>query len=419
MNRKLLIVILSVALTGLTAQCSSPVEKGNALFFEGRYTEALRYYSNVFTERIFADQIPYATFLSARCYLEMGNRDMALRALWQLVGEYPESQWADNAYLELAHIRELEGKNKLGEALVLYETIPFKYPRSEVLAEALLGAARVKIGMNYHAFAHEDMRKVVEKFGSFEETAQIHYDIASIYAHPQNPHRDIDKALEHLSIVTTRFPNSDVVTDSYLYLARLNWETGNRSEALQFFNEILTRESGKPEAEYAQEAIARIYEEIGDLQRAVNAYRILLVKFNYADITRQRFQSEIDRFTGVSTTSDKPVISAWSAEEDESRKRIQYTGDVEIMIHDGVIRADKAVVDFTENAISASGNIRITWNGRHLIYCDTLKYDVQKKQVRCLGNVFRKERTPEGVLEMQHDKILFSFSDGNITSEGN
>jgi lipopolysaccharide assembly outer membrane protein LptD (OstA) len=209
------------------------------------------------------------------------------------------------------------------------------------------------------------------------------------------------------------------VTDSYLYLARLNWETGNRSEALQFFNEILTRESGKPEAEYAQEAIARIYEEIGDLQRAVNAYRILLVKFNYADITRQRFQSEIDRFTGVSTTSDKPVISAWSAEEDESRKRIQYTGDVEIMIHDGVIRADKAVVDFTENAISASGNIRITWNGRHLIYCDTLKYDVQKKQVRCLGNVFRKERTPEGVLEMQHDKILFSFSDGNITSEGN
>ena len=132
MSRKMFVIIVIGMLTGLIGQCSTPIEKGNAMFFEGRYTEALRYYSTIFTERMFVDQIPYAIYLSAQCYQKMGNLDMALRALWQLVTDYPDSQWADNAYLELGKIIESQGREKLGDALVLYETIPTRYSRSEI-----------------------------------------------------------------------------------------------------------------------------------------------------------------------------------------------------------------------------------------------------------------------------------------------
>lgn len=418
MNRSVFIIVAIIMLTGLAAQCSTPIEKGNAMFFESRYTEALRYYSTVFTERIFVDQIPYAVYLSAKCYLEMGNQDMALRALWQLVTDYPESQWADNAYLELGKIIESQGREKLGEALVLYETILMRYPRSEILAEALLGAARVKIGMNYHAYALDNMKKVIESIGTFEETAQIHYDIAMISAHPQNPERDIQRAIKHFAIVLSRFPNSSFAADARLYLARLNWEIGNRNEALKLFNEIISMETGTPITEYAQESMARIYEEIGDLQRAVNAYRIMLIKYNYSDITRKRFEMEINRFKGLSTQADSPAISAWSAKEDETGKNIQYVGDVQISIHGAVIRSDTATVNFNENIISANGNVRINWGDKHLIYCDSLKYTVRSKQAICQGNVSRKERAADTILETKSDRIVFSFDEGKIISEG-
>ncbi len=418
MSRKMFVIIVIGMLTGLIGQCSTPIEKGNAMFFEGRYTEALRYYSTIFTERMFVDQIPYAIYLSAQCYQKMGNLDMALRALWQLVTDYPDSQWADNAYLELGKIIESQGREKLGDALVLYETIPTRYSRSETLAEALLGAARAKIGMNYPAYALDNVKKVVESLGSFEETAQIHYDIATIWAHPQNPERDIQKAIKHLTIVITRYPHSSFAPDARLYLARLNWEIGNRTEAINFFNEILSKETGTPVTEYAQESIARIYEEIGDLQRAVNAYRIMLIKYNYSDITRQRFETEINRFKGVLTQADSPAISAWSATEDDEGKVIQYVGDVQISIHGGVIRSDTATVNFDQNTISANGNVRINWGDNHLIYCDSMEYKVRLKQADCRGNASRKERTAQKVLEKKSDNILFSFDKGEIISEG-
>ncbi len=169
----------------------SPIEKGDSLYLEGRFSEALRFYSTALTERVFLEDTPRVMFYSALCYRKMGNFDMALKALWQLVGDYPMSDIADNAYLELAKLRERQGKDQLGEALVLYETVLSRYIRSEKLAEAYLGAARVKMALDYHEYAHQTLQNVIDRLGSFEETAQIHYDIAMIYGNPQNPKRGI------------------------------------------------------------------------------------------------------------------------------------------------------------------------------------------------------------------------------------
>ncbi len=408
------LMVIGLALASTNA---SSIEKGNALFFQGRYTDALGHYMQAYSDQSDQDKLPYALYLSAKCYLIMGNHDMALRNLWRLVSDYPESQWAVNAYLLLGRIREREDWGRLPEALVLFETIPSRYSRSHKLPEAFLGAARVKIGLNYHAFAHADMKKTIEQLGTFEETAQIHYDIATVYAHPQNPDRDVKKALEHFAIVLQRYPASDYAPLARLYKARLNWESGNRTKALEHFRQIVLTQSGKPVAEYAQESIARIHEERGDLQRAVNALRTLLVSYSYTDLSRRRIQSEIDRFTGVIEADDKPAISAWIVDEKAGHNRFEYKGDVKILIHGGSISADQAIVDYSARRITADGNIRIAWGDQYLIYCDAIIYDVQKRQAHCKGNVKVKHRVSEGIEEKVFKSVSFSFKEGELKTE--
>jgi tetratricopeptide (TPR) repeat protein len=419
MKRICLIALMTVYLcvpTQIKSQASS-IEKGNAYFFQGRYTDALRYYMQVYSDQTDPDASSYALFLSAKCYLNMGNQDMALRNLWRSVSDYPDSQWADSAYLLLASIRERENRGRLPEALILYETIPSRYSRSHKLAEAYLGAARVKTGLNYHAFAHADMERVVERLGSFEETAQIHYDIAAIYGHPQNPERDVDQALEHLAIVINRYPTDDLIPQAVLYKARLNWERGERTKALEGFRQIVSNHSGKPIAEYAQESIARIHEEMGDLQRAVNAYRTMLINFSFSDFSRRRLQSEIDRFTGVIATDDKPTISAWFVEETQDQKEFQYEGDVEISIHKGFISGDRAIVDYNDKTIRTSGNVRLRWDDTYVIICDTVEYDVAKREAQCKGNVHVKHRTSQGIRDRDYESVVFSFREGKLIEE--
>ncbi len=124
-----------------------------------------------------------------------------------------------------------------------------------------------------------------------------------------------------------------------LLKAKLNWELGNRAEAIALYRDVTMRKPGSPDAEYAQECIARLYEESGDLQHAVNAYRLLQVKYGYNELTRQRLQAQIDRFTIRSPSPDKPTISAWTAREDKDAKRIHYEGDVEIAAGNTRIRS--------------------------------------------------------------------------------
>ena len=409
---------ISLLISVGTAQSVTPIEKGIALHLEGRFSEALRYYSQALTERVLLEDVPRTMLYSAFCYQQMGNYDMALKALWQIVGDYPGSDVADLAYLELARLRERQGSDHFGEALILYETVLSRYSRSRKLAEAYLGAARVKIDLGYHEYADETLQRVIERLGSTEETAMLHYDIAQIYANPQNPRRDVRKALDHLDIITARFWGSDIINQAFLLKAKLNWETGNLNEALRLYREITIQFPGSPSAEFSQENIARIYEEMGDLQRVVNAYRILQVKYSFSDLTRHRLQMQIDRFITPDESTQQPTISAWKAAENAELRRISYEGDIEIRMRKTLIQSDKAEVSYPEGLIRASGNIRLRWSDSLVVHCDSVEFSFSEQAARCHGNITVQMKDSSGVVESRYDTIRVGLIDGKVSDEG-
>lgn len=409
---------ISLLVSAGTAQSMTPIEKGIALHLEGRFSEALRYYSQALTDRALQEDIPRAMLYSAFCYQQIGNYDMALKALWQIVGDYPGSDVVDLAYFELAKLRERQGSDHFAEALILYETVLSRHTRSRKLAEAYLGAARVKIELGYHEYADETLQRVIERLGSTEETAMLHYDIAQIYANPQNPRRDVRKALDHLDIITTRFWGSDAICQTYLLKAKLHWETGNLNEALRLYREITIQFPGSPSAEFSQENIAKIYEEMGDLQRAVNAYRILQVKYSFSDLTRQRLQMQIDRFTAPDESTRKPTISAWKAVENSEPQRMSYEGDVEIRMRKTLIQSDTAEVIYQEGLVKATGNVRLRWGDSLVVHCDSVEFSFSEQAVRCFGNILIKRKDSDGIVESRYETIHLGLDDGRITEEG-
>ncbi|MCD4655572.1 tetratricopeptide repeat protein, partial [bacterium] len=110
---------------------ASSLEAGHRFYLEGQYSQALGQYSKILTDTVFMEFKSEAMYMSAITYLKIGNHAMALRAFRQLLSEYPNSNWADNACLELARLKEMEDRSKLGESLMLYEMIPVRYSSSE------------------------------------------------------------------------------------------------------------------------------------------------------------------------------------------------------------------------------------------------------------------------------------------------
>lgn len=411
------IACLTVILMGITlaGPCYSAYPLGDAhtQFLEGRYPEAIRLYSKILTDSVFREHRPEAMYLSAVSYLNIGNREMALRALWQLVGDYPDSRWADNAYLELARIKELEGRSKLPESLMLYETIPSRYPGSEQVATAWLGAARVKMKLGYYKEADDALKRALESGPGLLDTAENYLDMARIYAHPGNPSRQVEKAIEYLNIIISRYPNFKMLPEAYMHLGMLYWELGQRPRALLMFREVVIRDPASPSSEFAQESIAKIYRESGDMDKAISAYNILLNRYAVSNLTREYIRKEIDDLGNK--PSDRPTVSAWSASMDSSGKRATYSGDVSIRYYQLTIQADSATVDFRENTIEAAQNVRIKWSDQTVIHCNTVHCDVAAQTAVVRGNVTAMQRTPGGFETDKADSFSLSLNDGTLS----
>ncbi|MBN1297003.1 tetratricopeptide repeat protein [bacterium] len=389
------------------------INEANHLFLEGCYTDAVRVYSRILTDPLFLEHRPQAMYLTAMSYLQMGNRDMALRALWQVVGDYPSSDWTDNAYIALARIKEMEDRTRLPEALMLYETIPSRFPTSEQVTRAWMGAARVKMALGYYTEANEAVKRALESGSGQLESDDMSMDLANLVAHPLNPARDVAKAINLYTSVIQRFPSSDHLSDAYVALGKLHWELGDRLQAVQAFREVVIRVPATPSAEFAQESIARLHDEMGDREKAIAAYRVLLTKYSMSGLTRERIRTEVEA-SGVDR-SGKPSVSAWSASVQKENNVTEYRGDVTIRFYQLIIQADRAAVDFTRNVISAWGNVRVAWADRHVIHGDGFQCDVSRQTAELTGNVVRITRTASGEETGRSDRLELVLKDGTWT----
>ncbi len=120
---------------------------GDCLFKRNQYTGAVRFYDLAINERY--QNFDYAIYQKAIIEGLRGNTTDKIIALQRIPREFPDSEYADNALLQLG--ATLQNMNRLGEASGPFQQLVNRYKNSPLVNQALLKLGLISYnGGNYN-----------------------------------------------------------------------------------------------------------------------------------------------------------------------------------------------------------------------------------------------------------------------------
>lgn len=192
--KSLLVLLLIGALSGSNDQ--RLFESGMAFKVNQNYEQALREFNLLvqqYPESEFADN---ALLEIGRYHLQAGETDQALSVFRQIVDRYARSDSADNAHLHIGRVQFQRGE--LDDAYTTFFYIKGAFPQSDVLDEAFYNLARISSLRGHH-----------------------------------------EKALYFLSLIYTRFSESDIFDDALLQASYCYYQIDKPEEALKMTGVIM------------------------------------------------------------------------------------------------------------------------------------------------------------------------------------
>jgi len=219
-------------------------------------------------------------------YYDSGEYANALTAFKQLISDYPNSKYADDAQYYIGYINE----KKLGyyiQALLEYQELIDNYPNSPYTDDAQLG-----IGNCYYVtydFSHaiEAYQKVIDEYPQTSLAPLAQYYIGHSYRRLFNYNRAV---LEYAKIINN-YPESDYVASAQYYIAYSYYEDYNYNQAILEFQAVIDNYPdstwpGEPDrlvAPLAQFYIGYCYGKLAQYPEAIAAYQLVID--NYSDST--------------------------------------------------------------------------------------------------------------------------------------
>ena len=407
--RRLAVLIILILCQWPVAGQLLPLDQANRLFLEKNFQGALSKYQTV-VETPFRSDADFALFQIGECYRLLGNTGMASRAYQKLTRNYPQSTWADNAYLALANQAAMAGKDRLDDALIYYESIISTYPGSDSEPAAWLGSARIRVQLNFFEYAEFALDNLIAKFEGNNILAEAYFERGQILSNSLNPRRNKPLAISSFEVFLNKFPYSTNAVNAYFALGNLYWELNQHKEAIANFNQVVLRYPDSFFAPLAQTNIGLCYTDMNRAEDAINAYRDLLRKFSQPASVRENINRLIEKLQ--SQEKDKLQISAWVANVDKDKRTAHYEGDVRIKYGKTEITADLADVDLAENIITAEGKVRLHWGVALNITSDHLIIKLKEKLAHASGDVVLSQRVGETVTEKKWATVDISLTDG-------
>ncbi len=388
------------------------MDEGNRLFLERNYTAALAEYEKIITSPIYIQDADRALFMAGECYRLQGNWEMAKRAYWKLVTEHKESDFADNAYLEMAQQAIQIGENHLPEAIVLYESIISRFDNSEVEPEARLGLARARIRMHFFDGAEDALRRLITRHKSSPILGDAYFELGQLLANPLNPAADRDLAIESYRMVVDRYPLSKHLVNAYFALGNLNWEKEQHEKAIRYFRQVVTRAPDTFLAPLAQTSVGLCYQDLNNYPAAIQSYQFLLKKFAQPKSVKENIRKLIKQLE--MKNSDRLNVSAWVADVDQTTRIGNYSGDVLISLGKTRITSDRAEVDISHGQFTAENHVRLKWGDELTITAESLMCRISQKICILTGNAILRRKTGDGIHEEKWHRIEISMEDGSF-----
>ena len=220
-------------------------------------------------------------------YYNLKDYSTAITTFQQLLNDFPDSSYADDAQYYIGYINE----NKLGyyiQALLKYQELINNYPDSPYADDAQIG-----IGNCYYAtydFSHaiEAYQKVINDYHESSLLALAQYSIAQSYRRLT----DFAQAVLEFNKVIENYPESDYPAPAQYYLAYSYFEAKNYNQAILEFQLTIDNypDSTWPNSQErliapcAQYYIGWCYgEKLGQWEDAISAYQLVID--NYPDST--------------------------------------------------------------------------------------------------------------------------------------
>jgi len=219
-------------------------------------------------------------------YYDSGNYQTAILTFQQLLDDFPDSPYADDAQYYIAYINE----KKLGyysKALLEYYQLLINYPDSIWADDAQLGMGNCYYASGEYNNAIVEYQKVIDEYSDSPFHAFAQYYIGHSYRNSYN----FTQAVIEFNKVIENYPESDYVAPAQYYIGNSYYQDQKYNQAILEFQKVIdyypdSTWPGEPDrliAPCAQYYIGYCHGKLAQYPEAIAAYQLVIV--NYPDST--------------------------------------------------------------------------------------------------------------------------------------
>ena len=219
-------------------------------------------------------------------YYDSGEYTNAFTTFQQLIIDFPDSQYADDAQYYIAYINE----KKFGyysKALLEYYELIITYPGSIWVDDAQLGMGNCYYANGEYSNAIIEYQKVINDYPNSPFHAFAQYYIGHSYRNSYN----FSQAVTEFNKVIDNYPESDYTAPAQYYIAYSYYQSLNYNQAILEFQKAIDNypdstwpgEPNRLVAPLAQFYIGYCHGKLVQYYEAINAYQLVID--NYSDST--------------------------------------------------------------------------------------------------------------------------------------
>ncbi|MFC2087639.1 tetratricopeptide repeat protein [Bacteroidota bacterium] len=268
----------------------------DSYFVQRKYWQALENYQN--SLKYYSPEPDYTLFQQGFTYGLVNRPKNKIKALSDLISQYPNSVYFDNALYELGRSYEKINENQL--AINSYTKIVEEYSISSKVPKALLQLGLLHYNMDLLDQSLNYYKKLVTEYKSTDEAKFALTGIKNIYVDKNEVQTyfdfikelgdtiyitvneqdsltflavenlfmsgDCNKSIQKLNDYIETFPKGNFLTEVHFYKADCELKSGNFDEALESYNFILS----KPTNSFTEQSL-------------LNAGKIFLKKENFEE----------------------------------------------------------------------------------------------------------------------------------------
>jgi len=262
------------------------LDTGIIYYNQEDYNNAITTFQQLINDYPDSEYADEAQYYIAWSYYNLASYEEAIIEFEKIEGNYPNSEFIDDAKYYIAYCNE----KKLGyyvKALLQYYNFLDSFPDSEFADDAQLGIGDCCYAMKQYSSAIEGYQKVLDNYPQSPLLALAQYSIAHSYRRMAK----YDNAIDEFEKVIDNYPESDYSSPAQYYIGYSYYEFQDYSQAILGFQKVIDNypnstwpnEQERLVAPCAQYYIGWCYEKLEQWSAAIIAYQKVID--NYPDST--------------------------------------------------------------------------------------------------------------------------------------